>query len=100
MAEQVGRDDAIPRERPLGKLLRMPPVPGDPVEIHGAGRIRITPRLDVECAAHELWASASSDSGTISVRRSSFTSDQITRPSLSIRNVPRRGAPVASSKTP
>jgi len=46
--------------------------------------------------------SVSSDSGTISVRRVrvSFTSDQMTTPSVSIRNVPRIGAPFSSLKTP
>ena len=46
--------------------------------------------------------SACSDSGTSSVLRSSrsFTSDQMTVPPLSIRNVPRCGAPFASLNTP
>ena len=75
-------------------------VPRDAVEADDARIRRITPRLDVERAAHGCSSSASSDSGTISVRFSSLTSDQITTPSLSIRNVPRRGAPVSSLKTP
>ena len=51
---------------------------------------------------HAPARSVPSDSGTSSVRRvsGSRTSDQMTVPSRSIRNVPRTGAPVVSLKTP
>ena len=98
VAEQIRRQHAVPSEPPLHELLGVAPVSCDAVEIDDPRRLRIAPRLDVECPAQA--SSASSDSGTISVRLPSLTSDQITVPSLSIRKVPRNGAPVASSNTP
>ena len=70
---------------------KWPAVTGDAVEADDARRRRRPHSLEVE--PHTVSWSASSDSGTSSVRRSSFsfTSDQITLPSLSIRNVPRNG---------
>ena len=57
---------------------------------------------DTRAVRHTVVCTASSESATSSVRLSSFTftSDQITLPSLSIRNVPRSGAPVVSLNTP
>ena len=100
VAEQIGRDHVAVREPPLGHAPGAAAVPRDAVEADDPRIRRITPRLDVELAAHGCSSRASSDSGTISVRFSSLTSDQITTPSLSIRNVPRLGAPVSSLKTP
>ena len=98
--EQVGSDHISVCEPALRHAAGSAAVPRDAVETHDAGIRRVTPRLDVERAAHGCSSRASSDSGTSSVRFSSLTRDQITIPSLSIRNVPRRGAPVSSSKTP
>ena len=96
VAEEVGREDVAPGERSASFAKCRPwlvtpcrhttrSAPGSPP------RARASPS-----------PSASSDSGTISVRCSSrsFTSDQMTVPTLSMRNVPRCGAPFRSLKTP
>ena len=82
--------DAMPMARRLGAAKIPTAVDGPP------GRRRAAPR------PHVSARSVSSDSGTISVRRVlvSLTSDQMTTPSVSIRNVPRIGAPFSSLKTP
>ncbi len=100
MTEQIGSEHAVAAEPSARELGRVTPVARDTVEIDDSRRALLTPRLDVERPAHHQASSTSSVSETISVRRPSLTSDQITVPSLSIRNVPRRGAPVSSSKTP
>jgi hypothetical protein len=99
MAEEVGGNDAILAER-CGERAEVAAMVPDAVQADDARSSSPWAEL-VECERHPE-ATASSDSGTISVRRSSrsFTSDQMTVPALSIRNVPRCGAPFASLKTP
>ena len=99
VAEQVGSEDAEAGKR-FGELGEVTPVARDAVQAHDSRGARLSPLVDVQ--AQTVSWSVSSDSGTISVRRSSlsFTSDQMMVPSLSIRKVPRWGAPFSSLNTP
>ena len=89
-----------PMSKPRCKRREVTPVVTHAVQADDARRGGIAPLVERE--AHSEAASTSSESGTISVRRSSrsCTSDQITAPSRSIRNVPRCAAPFVSLKTP
>jgi len=97
VSEEVRGENVAVRKR-LRELREVASVARDPVQADGARRGRISPLVESE--PHS--ASFASESGTISVRRSSriFTSDQMTVPSLSMRKVPRCGAPFASLNTP
>ena len=77
--DQIGRQHVVAPEPTLGELSRVAAVPGDPVQIDHAAGGSVPPRLDVERPAHSTASSASSDSGTISVRRvaMSLTSAQM-----------------------
>ena len=99
MADQVGREHVEPGEAGLGELREVAAVARDAVEADDAWIPGRAPLLEGE---RHPACSVSSDSGTISTRCSpgSFTSDQMTIPSFEMRNVPRNGAPVCSSKTP
>ena len=97
--EKVGSEDVVAREARC-ELREVTSVVADSVEADDARRAGLAPLVEGE--RHSVVARTSSVSGTISVRRSSrsFTSDQITVPSWSMRNVPRCGEPFASLKTP
>ncbi len=99
VAEQVRRQHTEACES-FGQAREVAAVAGNAMQADDARRGPIAPGVELE-PAHPVCSSVSSDSGTISVRRSSsFTSDQITVPALSIRKVPRIGAPLSSLKTP
>ncbi len=99
VAAEVGREDVVARQRSR-QPREVLAVVADPVEADDARCSGIAPLL--ECERHAVVRRDSSESGTSSVRRSSrsLTSDQMTVPSLSMRNVPRCGAPFVSLKTP
>src|SRR5438093_10972301 len=105
MPDQIGREDLKRRREPLGERGEMAPVARDAMQTDDARCSRISPFADGEtlpvAATHGL-ASAAAGPPTSSSRRvpGSLTSDQITVPFLSIRNVPRTGAPVFSLNTP
>jgi len=99
VTEEIGREDLVAR-KPRCEPREVPALVPHAVEANDARSARITPLVKREL--HSAERRVSSESGTISNRRSSrsFTSDQTTVPSLSIRNVPRCGAPTDSLKTP
>ena len=97
--EQVDRDDVMVWQLRC-ESLEVARVVAYAVEADDPRSCLVTPLVKREFHSDEVRAS--SESGTISVRRSSrsITSDQITTPSRSMRKVPRVGAPISSSKTP
>ena len=99
VAEKIRGDDVVAREAHCERR-EVPPVIPDAMEADNAWRAGIAPLVERE--PHPEAASTSSESGTISVRRSSrsITSDQMTVPPRSMRNVPRCGAPFVSLNTP
>lgn len=105
MSDQIGREDLTAPREPLREPGEMTSVARDAMQTDDARRSRIAPFTDGEAlplAATHGFVSAAAGPSTISSRRvpGSLTSDQITVPSLSIRNVPRTGAPVFSLNTP
>ena len=92
-----GASDVEPGQR-LGELREVAPVARHAVQADDPRRAGSPHSWSEERQA----ASVSSESGTISVRFSSLgeTYDQMIEPDLSIRNVPRCGAPLASLNTP
>src|SRR5262245_32786804 len=99
VAEEIHGDDAVSDEL-RGEWCEVAAVIADAVEADDARRAGLTPLVGRQ--RHAVVRSESSESGTSSARYSScsFTSDQTTVPSRSIRNVPRWGAPFSSSNTP
>src|SRR5262249_21897218 len=97
--EQVRREHVMVAERPR-QLLEVAAVAGHALQADHPRRGVVAPRMGRK--PHSCSCRGSSASRTISVRRSPeiLTSDQITVPSLSMRNVPRWGMPCSSSKTP
>ena len=98
MAAQVERDDVEALGEALGERAEVPAVARDAVQANERGQTLVAPLV----AGEGHSAAAASGAEVSSLRRvpASFTRLQTTTPSLSIRNVPRTGAPAFSSKTP
>ncbi len=98
VAAQVERDDVEAVGQALGELLEVPPVAGDAMQADERRPARVAPLVAREA---QVVVVASGPETSSSRRVSpSLTRLQTTTPFLSIRNVPRTGAPRVSSKTP
>ena len=101
MPEQVEREHVEAVGEPFREPGEVLSVARDAVQADHPRRSLLAPRVDARVGLTLLIAPSGPE--TSSVRRSSSsssTSTQTTVPSLSIRKVPRKGAPFRSLKTP